>query len=468
MTLNTFHFAGRSESNVTLGIPRLREIIMTGSPNIKTPVMDVPIKPSKSLKKAQKLVGVLRRVSLADILQSATVTSSLGPLKNGERSRMYKVRLVFIPPALYSKEFATDRDSILSAVEQKLMKRLVDLSIKKSKNSLRKLVEELEGETDVPAQKQQEEKDSDADSESEGEEDAEDAGTLASKAKKNRDQVAVYEKDSDDEDTDDEGEGAEEAPTDTANTAAKESESDTDDHDAAAARARKQSQAKKERIREVLKAQAHYTDYDFDEHGHWCQFVLSFPCTQKRLLFVNMIEQIAPKILVRSVPGVIKCSLVESEDDKNPHRIHVEGMNIQELWKHSKILDIDKLRVNDVWAMLNTYGVEAARATAIEQLRMVFGVYGITVDHRHLSLITDYMTFDGAFRGMNRMSLRSNPSPFLKMSFESTVDFLRSTALYGDHDELRSNSAKLVVGNLTANGTGGCDLLQPLVVEKHV
>ena len=28
MTLNTFHFAGRGDMNVTLGIPRLREILM--------------------------------------------------------------------------------------------------------------------------------------------------------------------------------------------------------------------------------------------------------------------------------------------------------------------------------------------------------------------------------------------------------------------------------------------------------
>ena len=37
MTLNTFHFAGRSDMNVTLGIPRLREIIMTASSTIKVP-----------------------------------------------------------------------------------------------------------------------------------------------------------------------------------------------------------------------------------------------------------------------------------------------------------------------------------------------------------------------------------------------------------------------------------------------
>ena len=28
MTLNTFHFSGRADMNITLGIPRLREILM--------------------------------------------------------------------------------------------------------------------------------------------------------------------------------------------------------------------------------------------------------------------------------------------------------------------------------------------------------------------------------------------------------------------------------------------------------
>ena len=43
MTLNTFHFAGRGEMNVTLGIPRLKEILTIASVNIKTPSMDIPL-----------------------------------------------------------------------------------------------------------------------------------------------------------------------------------------------------------------------------------------------------------------------------------------------------------------------------------------------------------------------------------------------------------------------------------------
>lgn len=40
MTLNTFHFAGVSAKNVTLGVPRLKEIINV-STNIKTPSMKI-------------------------------------------------------------------------------------------------------------------------------------------------------------------------------------------------------------------------------------------------------------------------------------------------------------------------------------------------------------------------------------------------------------------------------------------
>src|SRR5215510_7066376 len=44
MTLNTFHFAGRGEMNVTLGIPRLREILMTSGASIATPTAEVVIR----------------------------------------------------------------------------------------------------------------------------------------------------------------------------------------------------------------------------------------------------------------------------------------------------------------------------------------------------------------------------------------------------------------------------------------
>lgn len=71
MTLNTFHFAGRGEMNVTLGIPRLREILMLATENIKTPSMDIPFKKNiNMIKNSEWLRKKMIRVTLADVLES--------------------------------------------------------------------------------------------------------------------------------------------------------------------------------------------------------------------------------------------------------------------------------------------------------------------------------------------------------------------------------------------------------------
>ena len=64
MTLNTFHFAGRGEMNVTLGIPRLREILMVASNNIKTPSLNIPFKEGVSQKEMERFNNIYLSVSV--------------------------------------------------------------------------------------------------------------------------------------------------------------------------------------------------------------------------------------------------------------------------------------------------------------------------------------------------------------------------------------------------------------------
>jgi DNA-directed RNA polymerase I subunit RPA1 len=54
-------------------------------------------------------------------------------------------------------------------------------------------------------------------------------------------------------------------------------------------------------------------------------------------------------------------------------------------------VDLDQLGSNDIYAILQTYGVEAARRAIIDEMGSVFGAYGIAVDYRHLTIIADYM-----------------------------------------------------------------------------
>jgi len=61
------------------------------------------------------------------------------------------------------------------------------------------------------------------------------------------------------------------------------------------------------------------------------------------------------------------------------------------MWEFPEHIDLSQIYTNDIAAILRTYGVEAARAAITKEIAGVFGVYGIKVDHRHLTLIADYM-----------------------------------------------------------------------------
>ena len=110
--------------------------------------------------------------------------------------------------------------------------------------------------------------------------------------------------------------------------------------------------------------------------------------------------------------------------------VTTEGVNFAAAWRLTQFLDINALCSNDIAAILRTYGVEAARHSIVSQVSAVFNAYGIAVDVRHLSLIADYMTFQGGFRPMNRLGMESNTSPWLKMTFETCLHFMSSAAEY--------------------------------------
>lgn len=132
------------------------------------------------------------------------------------------------------------------------------------------------------------------------------------------------------------------------------------------------------------------------------------------------------------------------------------------MFEFDKILDLNKLYTNDIHAVANTYGIEAAARVVVTEVQNVFKVYGITVDPRHLSLISDYMTFDGTFKPLNRKGIESSASPLQQISFESALQFLKNAVVQGRVDNINSPSSCLMVGHPCKTGTGSFGLLNDL------
>lgn len=161
---------------------------------------------------------------------------------------------------------------------------------------------------------------------------------------------------------------------------------------------------------------------------------------------LSLAQQAAEFTVIRQVSGIARAFVMtnDAETDQSV-TVGTEGLNFSSIFDPAVTkgvqVDLDRISTNDISAVLRTYGVEAARATIVNEVAGVFGVYGIKVDPRHLSLIADYMvytahvltlyqTFEGGYKPFNRMGMLSNPSPFAQMSYETTAQFLTTATLY--------------------------------------
>ena len=74
MTLKTFHFAGVATMNVTLGVPRIKEII-NAAKSISTPIISCKLVTSDSEPSARIVKGRLERTHLGDVGDSSLTIS---------------------------------------------------------------------------------------------------------------------------------------------------------------------------------------------------------------------------------------------------------------------------------------------------------------------------------------------------------------------------------------------------------
>lgn len=178
---------------------------------------------------------------------------------------------------------------------------------------------------------------------------------------------------------------------------------------------------------------------------------------------MQIAQKAAENVYVKSSGKINRCSVIDYEG--NIPALQTAGVNFEAFWNMEDDLDVRKVVSNDIHAMLNTYGVEAARATILNEVKAVFGSYGISVNIRHLTLIADYMTSAGGYRAMSRIGMaNTSTSPIGKMSFETATRFIVEAALHGEVERLESPSARVALGLPIKMGTGAFDVLHNLQV----
>ncbi|KAH6877351.1 hypothetical protein B0T10DRAFT_566373 [Thelonectria olida] len=464
MTLNTFHLAGHSAKNVTLGIPRLREILMTASERISTPAMSLYPIDEMSSEDAEIFAKSISVLPLGFILDEVKVEEKVGRGKMYGLAKTYTVQLTFFPSEEYTKTYAITISDVMDTIEKKLLRRLLSLikkEIKKRQTQSTMATPEIGVKAGVVemagANAEREANPDDDDDDNEGDDDATNAKQRANRAEAvsygpNDDEddaiQRAAESDAEADEMEDEGFGG---------SPLSATRDDSDDEGEGPSGATLTSQARADRVKHSF---ADVTNFQSDEkNGSQCSFTLEFDSAIPKVLMLNLVQDAVKKTVVQEIAGVGACTFI----DKDGMRvIHTTGANLQAMQRYSDFINPNRIETNDIAAVLRVYGIEAARNNIVRELAGVFDGHGIKVDNRHLNLIGDHMTRNGGFTPFSRMGLKGNVSPFTKMSFETTLAFLKDAVLDGDWDDLTTPSSRLVMGRLGKVGTGGFDVLAQL------
>ncbi|WPK26041.1 hypothetical protein PUMCH_003386 [Australozyma saopauloensis] len=467
MTLNTFHFAGHGAANVTLGIPRMREIIMTASAAIKTPQMSLPLLPDVTKEMADFFCKSVGRVCLAEFIDDVVVTETSGYAADNEASvRSYKVRFNFYTRKEYEEEYDISQDQLENSISHTFLTKLEQALVKEMKKLRKATSVPVIGKA-VPRSQTEAAMAISKNIEGEEEENAED-----DKMKAQGKQAVSYDGPDDEdlenmrkaEETSDEEMEDADAELDSEESEDLSEEED-DDENLVATEAKETkkkapkvlSKSAKERQSNIVSQHHFLRKYEFDdENGEWCEFELELLGVQK-LLMVNIIEDLCRQFVVREIKNIGRC--VRTENSRN---LTTEGVNFKAMWDQDDFLEVNGITSNDISAVLHTYGVEAARNTIVNEINNVFSTYAIAVSSRHLDLIADMMTREGTYLAFNRQGIDSSTSAFKKMSYETTCQFLTKAVLDGEREDLDSPSARIVLGKLNGVGTGSFDVMTKL------
>lgn len=104
-------------------------------------------------------------------------------------------------------------------------------------------------------------------------------------------------------------------------------------------------------------------------------------------------------------------------------------------------------------------GIEAARRVILEETNNLMSGHGLTVDIRHIMLMSDLMCHTGKVLGFTRYGiLKSKNSTLQLASYEKTSEIFFEAAYTGTVEKLNGISESIITGQLVEFGTGKVDI----------
>ncbi|KAI1766640.1 beta and beta-prime subunits of DNA dependent RNA-polymerase [Hypoxylon sp. FL1150] len=149
--------------------------------------------------------------------------------------------------------------------------------------------------------------------------------------------------------------------------------------------------------------------------------------------------------------------------------LDTQGTSLREVLSVPGV-DTKRTNTNDLWQIVDVFGIEAARGALLNELRRVLAFDGSYVNERHLVLLVEVMTYRGSIAAVTRHGInRADTGALMRCSFEETVEILLEAAAIGEIDDCRGISQNVMLGQLAPMGTGHMQVyLDPKMLETVI
>lgn len=193
--------------------------------------------------------------------------------------------------------------------------------------------------------------------------------------------------------------------------------------------------------------------FDLDTIHDFVQYILD----EFKLKGINGIKKINSETEERYVVFDKETGEVKSESE---YVIYASGVNLTEI-RYLLGIDLKRTISNDIVQIYNTFGIEMARSVLLKEITEAYSTQGAPdVNYQHIEIIVDQMTYTGSINSIDRHGLsKSDADPLSRASFERPVEQLWSAAVFGESDNMKGISARIMAGQVGRVGTGICDLL---------
>jgi DNA-directed RNA polymerase beta' subunit len=199
---------------------------------------------------------------------------------------------------------------------------------------------------------------------------------------------------------------------------------------------------------------------------------LQIPIKQKHIIneytntFFYINNLVYNKLIDQHVSGIKDIEEIYFVKDQKNDCWYVEttGSNLKDITQMtSETCDtdilLDKLESNNMWEIYHMYGIEATRTFLIKEITNFIGFDGTYIDHHHVELLVDSMTWDGTITSVSRYGIDRSVGPLAKSAFEETMDNLLKAGIYSEKDSLIGVSASIMLGKTSKIGTNTFDLI---------